>query len=458
MTTMTDLSAASAVAPWRAALARLAWGLALRLLTPVLLLRLLWRARREPLYGHALVERLGLGAPVPAGAVWLHAVSLGETRAAQPLVDALRAARPGLRLLLTHGTATGRETGAAQLRPGDAQRWLPLDLPGATARFLRRHRPVVGVLMETEVWPALQHAAVCAGVPVFLVNARLSDKSLRRSLRFNALLRPAVASMTGVLAQTPADARRLVLAGALVERVQVCGNLKFDLVPEPALLERGRRWRSALARKRTVVLAASWREGEDEPLLGAWQRWTRRLHEQHGLTDAELPLLVLVPRHPQRFDEIAQGVTQAGFSLARRSGWGPAGVDAVPPDADHTADVWLGDSMREMPLYYGLATVALLGGSFEPLGGQNLIEAAACCCPVLAGPHTFNFAEATELALQAGAARRCADMAQALAQGLALCADPAERAAMRDRALGFSSAHRGAAARMAGALQTLRPR
>jgi 3-deoxy-D-manno-octulosonic-acid transferase len=472
MTTMTDLSAASAVAPWRAALARLAWGLALRLLTPVLLLRLLWRARREPLYGHALVERLGLGAPVPAGAVWLHAVSLGETRAAQPLVDALRAARPGLRLLLTHGTATGRETGAAQLRPGDAQRWLPLDLPGATARFLRRHRPVVGVLMETEVWPALQHAAVCAGVPVFLVNARLSDKSLRRSLRFNALLRPAVASMTGVLAQTPADARRLVLAGALVERVQVCGNLKFDLVPEPALLERGRRWRSALARKRTVVLAASWREGEDEPLLGAWQRWTRRLHEQHGLTDAELPLLVLVPRHPQRFDEVAAAVQAVGLSLARRSLWrresgAGEGVGKVvgagsPAAADAACAVWLGDSMREMPAWYALADVCLLGGSWAPLGGQNLIEAAACACPVLMGAHTFNFAAAAEDALAAGAALRCVDLDTALEQagvwlGLGCGAWSTTSTTstaltlpeLRRAALAYAAAHQGAAQRMA---------
>ncbi|MEY4750318.1 MAG: hypothetical protein RIQ60_2532 [Pseudomonadota bacterium] len=467
-----------AVPPWRASLARLAWGLALRLLTPLLLLRLLWRARREPMYGHALAERLGLGEPVAAGALWLHAVSLGETRAAQPLIDALRVARPGLRLLLTHGTATGRETGATLLHPGDAQRWLPLDLPGATARFLARHRPLAGVLMETEVWPALQHAAVRAEVPMFLVNARLSEKSLRQSLRFNALLRPAVASMRGVLAQTRADADRLQVAGAPADRVNVCGNLKFDLQPEPALLERGRRWRSGVAPGRAVVLAASWREGEDLPLLAAWQRWTTRLREARGLAAAELPLLVLVPRHPQRFDEVAGLVEAGGLTLARRSRWGEADP-AGPSAADGERDVWLGDSMREMPAWYALADLCLLGGSWAPLGGQNLIEAAACACPVLMGAHTFNFAAAAEDALTAGAALRCADLDAALAQagvwlgletaadaGGSACAGAAAPAAsatvdlstLRAAALAYAAAHQGAARRMAHEILAHLPR
>jgi len=161
-------------------------------------------------------------------------------------------------------------------------------------------------------------------------------------------------------------------------------------------------------------------------------------------------LLAVVPRHPQRFDEIAGLIESAGLKLARRSSWGDE-----PPAEALAADVWLGDSMREMPLYYGLASVALLGGSFEPLGGQNLIEAAACSCPVLAGPHTFNFAEAAELSIAAGAAERCAGLAEAVARGLALCADHAARQSMSDRALAFSAAHRGAAKRMAEALLAL---
>jgi 3-deoxy-D-manno-octulosonic-acid transferase len=467
----------------RATMALVAWGLALRLLTPVLLLRLLWRARREPMYGHHLVERLGLGGPVAPGAVWIHAVSLGETRAAEPLIAALRELRPGLRLLLTHGTATGREAGLPLLRPGDAQRWLPFDLPGATARFLRRHRPVVGVLMETEVWPQLQAAALRAGVPMVLANARLSDKSLRQGLRFDALLRPAAATMTRVLAQTDADAARLRLAGAgegdgsgAAPVVSVVGNLKFDLLPEPALLDLGRRWRTAVAPGRPVLLAASWREGEDEPLLAAWVA-RLRLHAQ-AQDASSAPLLVLVPRHPQRFDLVASLVESAGLTLSRRSSWPGAGFgagvdpaaganaaprasvsaaagavsDAQPPASAASVDVWLGDSMREMPAWYALADAALLGGSFARLGGQNLIEAAACGCPVLMGPHTFNFAAAAELAVEAGAAQRADDLDQALTMAHDLFVDTDVLARRRAAALSFAAAHQGAARRIAVAV------
>ncbi|MBP7522750.1 MAG: 3-deoxy-D-manno-octulosonic acid transferase, partial [Leptothrix sp. (in: Bacteria)] len=194
---------------WAETLARWSYGLLMRLLLPLLLLRLLWRAHREPLYGRWLGERLGLGAASNPGAIWIHAVSLGETRAAEPLILRLRELRPGVPLLLTHGTATGREAGQGLLAAGDAQRWLPLDTPGATQRFFRRHRPAVGVLMETEVWPALLFAAAEAGVPMVLANARLSARSLRKSLRFDRLLRPAARRLALVLAQTADDAQRL---------------------------------------------------------------------------------------------------------------------------------------------------------------------------------------------------------------------------------------------------------
>jgi len=216
-----------------------------------------------------------------------------------------------------------------------------------------------------------------------------------------------------------------------VSRVDVAGNLKYDIAVDAALIARGQSWAAQLGRP--VLMLAVSREGEEAALLA---EWTKR--------PAPRPLLAIVPRHPQRFDEIAALITGAGFTLARRSGWGDE-----PPAEALQADVWLGDSMREMPLYYGLANVALLGGSFEPLGGQNLIEAAACGCPVLAGPHTFNFAEATELALAAGAAEHCASLADAVTRGLALCGDATTRGAMSANALAFSAAHRGAARRMA---------
>ena len=420
----------------RERLALTGYGQLMRLLLPLLMGRLLWRAREEPLYGAALGERLGLGRTSRPGALWLHAVSLGETRAAEPLVQALRRARPDLRLLLTHGTATGREAGAALLREGDEQRWLPLDTPGAVRRFLRRHRPALGVLMETEVWPMLLHEAAQAGVPVALANARLSEKSLRQSLRFDALLRPAARSFSAVLAQTTEDAQRLKQAGAT--GVEVCGNLKYDLQPAPELLAAGLSWRAGLGRP--VVLAASWREGEDEPLL---QAWTRRLAAWPA--QQPRPLLLLVPRHPQRFAEVAGRVEAAGLALVRRSGWGEGGPGAKARDAE----VWLGDSMREMPAYYACADVALLGGSFTPLGGQNLIEAAACGCPVVMGPHTFNFALPAERALAAGAARRAADMAAALDQALALAVDGSGHALAVQAARDFAAADQGAARRMA---------
>jgi len=431
------LSPSGAAPPLRARLARLAYSTLLRLATPVYLARLWWRGRREPLYRCAWHERLGsFRGDAQPGRLWLHAVSLGETRAATALIDALRRQRPGLRLLLTHGTATGREAGAALLRDGDAQAWLPYDTPGAVRRFLRHHRPAAGVIMETEVWPNLLHAAHAAGVPLVLANARLSERSRARGERLRALMRPAAARFTQVLAQTEDDARRLRASGA--SAVQVMGNLKFDVTPPSDLLVRGRQWRRTLGR--AVVLAASTREGEEEPLLRAWR-------ELRG----PRPLLLLVPRHPQRFDAVGAMIAAAGLRGLRRSGWADA-----PPAMAATADVWLGDSVGEMPLYYALADVALLGGSFAPLGGQNLIEAAACGCPLLMGPHTFNFAQAAEMSLAAGAARRVAGIEEGVRCAAALAVDEARLLVSR-QALAFATQHRGAAERLAAAITALLP-
>ena len=419
------------MSPW---LARSAYALLLRLALPAYLLRLWWRGRLEPAYRQWWGERLGWGSmPGAPGRLWLHAVSLGETRAAAPLIDALRAARPGLRLLLTHGTATGREAGLGLLREGDAQAWLPYDTPGAVRRFFRHHQPLAGVLMETEVWPQLLFQAHALGVPLVLANARLSERSSKKGQRLSALLHPAMASFTRVLAQSEADAARLRAAGA--QGLQVLGNLKFDMSPSAELLALGKAWRQQVARP--VVLAAVTREGEEAPLLATW-----------AALPAPRPLLLLVPRHPQRFDEVAALVVHAGLTLSRRSGWPPSGI---PEEA---VDVWLGDSLGEMPAYYAAADVALLGGSFAPLGGQNLIEAAACGCPLVMGPHTFNFAQAAELALAAGAAVRAADLDAAVQQALDLIRGP-RQPQMRERALAFADVHRGAAGRMAACVLEL---
>ena len=394
-------------------------------------------------------ERLGCygSEPPSAGWVWVHAVSLGETRAAAALVAALRAQRPGLRLLLTHGTATGRAAGAALLQPGDRQAWLPYDTPGAVARFFRHFQPAIGVLMETEIWPNLLHAAQRRGVPMVLANARLSERSARKAQRFQALFRPAAQCVNLVLAQTTEDAERLRAAGA--PQVEVCGNVKFDVSPDAQQLARGAAWRQAL--ERPIVLAASTREGEEDALLVAWQQ----MRQQQPTTAPHAhPLLLIVPRHPQRFDEVAARVADSGLTLQRRSSWA-----AMPAPEAAQADVWLGDSIGEMATYFGCARVALLGGSFAPLGGQNLIEAAACGCPVLMGPHTYNFADAAALAQREGAAMRVDDISDAVrvsAEMLAAAGPVAGSASMApeaypsaERALAFARRHRGAALRMA---------
>ena len=406
------------------------YGLVLRMATPVYLLRLWRRGATEPGYRFRLLERLGFypGRPPIPGALWLHAVSLGETRAAVPLIDALRAARPELRLLLTHGTATGRAAGRKLLLDVDGQVWLPYDTPGATRRFLRHFQPSVGVLMETELWPSLMREAERAGVPMVMANARLSERSAAKGASLAALMHPAAARLTLVLAQTVDDARRLREAGA--PRVMVSGNLKFDMTPPARLTALGLQWRQAV--NRPVVLAASTREGEEGALLSAW-----------AALPVPRPLLLLVPRHPQRFEAVAALVRMQALSLLCRSEW-----DDSPPSDAAAADVWLGDSMGEMPVYYACADVALLGGSFAPLGGQNLIEAAACGCPVVMGPHTFNFAQASKQALLARAALR----ADNIVVGVAAAADLARAPDRNDwvqRALDFAAAHRGAATVMA---------
>jgi 3-deoxy-D-manno-octulosonic-acid transferase len=434
-------------------LARAAYSTLLWLAVPAYGLKLWWRGRAEPLYRHALGERFGWygGQPASSGWLWVHAVSLGETRAASALLTALRAQRPGVRLLLTHGTATGRAAGAALLHPGDRQAWLPFDTPGAVERFLAHFRPAVGVLMETEIWPNLLHAAQRRRIPMVLANARLSERSARKATRYAALFRPVAASVGLALAQTQQDADRLRAAGA--PHVEVSGNLKFDVTPDAAQLALGAAWKQAL--QRPVVLAASTREGEEAALLSAWQRSCSQRRAPH-------PLLLIVPRHPQRFDDVAALIEASGWTSIRRSHWAN-----VPPPAAEAADVWLGDSIGEMAVYFGCASVALLGGSFEPLGGQNLIEAAACGCPVLMGPSTFNFAEAAELARREGAAQRVADIDEAVrvavemaSKSVGLAAPDASRASPEtppspQRALEFAARHRGAAERMAQQINAL---
>ncbi|MBN8743131.1 MAG: 3-deoxy-D-manno-octulosonic acid transferase [Thiomonas arsenitoxydans] len=409
------------------------YGLLWRLALPFALLRLWWRGRAEPLYRQYWAERLGwfngksASATTTGPRVWVHAVSLGETRAAAPLIEALRERMPQMRLLLTHMTATGRAAGAELLQPGDLQVWLPYDLPGPMRRFLRRFQPCAAVLMETEVWPNLAEQCRAAGVPVLLANARLSARSASRWQRWPSLARVAWGGLFAA-AQTPEDARRIQALGAA--QATSLGNLKFDMRADPALMQLGEQWKAAAARP--VLLLASTREqgGQSEEAL---------LLAALPLALAQRALLVWVPRHPQRFDAVAQLLAGQGHAVQRRSMGAPTAETAV----------WLGDSLGEMAAYYAMADAAFIGGSLLPLGGQNLIEACACGCPVVLGPSQFNFAAAAQAAIDGGAAVQAMDAAQVWAAFARWLDDPPLRQQASQSARAFAAAHQGAAQRQA---------
>jgi 3-deoxy-D-manno-octulosonic-acid transferase len=391
---------------WRERWALLGYNWLMQLLQPVLRIKLRRRARQEPEYGVHIEQRFGRYSEQPpqGGFVWLHAVSLGETRAAALLLPALREAIPGMRLLLTHSTATGWHQGRSLLQAGDQQAWLPWDTEQATRQFLTQFNPRMGLLMETEVWPNLVQACRQAQVPLCLINARMSEKSCTKALRWPRLSGPAYRGLSAVLAQTPSDAHRLRALGC--PGVDVVGNLKFDVTVSEQSQALALRWQSGLS-SRQVVMLASTREGEELMWLQALQSNPERLAQFKALG----VLWLLVPRHPQRFDEVHALLEQAGCRCEKRSAWG----DLAPTSAlKAEVDVLLGDSLGEMQAYYLVSQMALLGGSFAPLGGQNLIEAAACGCPVVMGPHTFNFADAAESAAACGAALRVPNMQAAL--------------------------------------------
>lgn len=406
----------------------LAWWLAL----PLVLGRLWLRGRKEPGYRQHLGERFGFYAPKPAAPLlWVHAVSVGETRAAEPLIDALLAAYPHHAILLTHMTPTGRATGQALYgKHGERLRqcYLPYDTGWMVGRFLRHFKPVICVLMETEVWPNVMAQCRRHHVPVALVNARLSARSLAKAQRLSALMGEAARAMSCVAAQTEADAERLRSLGA--PQVAVTGSVKFDVTPPATAVEKGLAMR-ALIGERPVLLCASTREGEESMILDAWQK------VGPGAADA---LLLIVPRHPQRFDEVARMVQERGLALARRST-----MDERPIAG--AVRVLLGDSMGEMFAYYAACDLAFIGGSLLPLGGQNLIEACAVGKPVLIGPHTFNFAAVSEDAVAAGAALRVEDADAMAREALRLLGSAEQRGAMGGRALAFARQHRGATER-----------
>ena len=408
---------------------RLAYALAWVLATPFVLLRLAWRARRQRGYLSRLGERFGHYAAAPqAPRIWIHGVSVGETRAAALLADALLRRFPGHRILLTHMTPTGRETGEALFGDRVERAWLPYDMGFAVRRFLAHFRPRFGVILETEAWPRLLEEAARARIPVVLANARLSERSARRYSRAPAFARWAFGNFTGVAAQSAEDAARIEALGA--RKPAVLGNVKFDVDVPAAAAALARELRARVQGDRAAWVAGSTRAGEEALLLDALS----------AMPAAERGLLVIVPRHPQRFDEVAALARERGLRVARRSEEAAIGADI---------DVLVGDSMGEMLAYYGMADAVIVGGSLLDYGAQNLIEAAAMGRPVIVGPSTYNFRDAAREAIAAGAAVAVRDAPEALREARRIGGDASLKAAMGEKARAFVAAHRGAVERLA---------
>ncbi len=404
---------------------RLLYSLLLYLALPFVPVKLLWRGVKQPAYKKHWGERFGFySTPVSRPVVWLHCVSVGETRAAEPLIKALQQQYPNHQILITHTTPTGRET-SEQLFADTVQRvYLPYDLPFAVNHFLRHFKPAIGLLMETELWFNLIAACKQHGIPLLLLNARLSEKSAKGYAKLGKLATDGLHSLSAVAAQTAEDFARLQALGA--NNISVAGNLKFDVKPPADSVDKGLQLRQSFGSERTIFLAASTREGEEKHILDA-------------VKDLAI-LTVIVPRHPQRFNEVESIIKNAGFTYQRRSNL----VGAI----DKNIQVVLGDSMGELFAYYAACDFTFIGGSLLKYGGQNLIEAASMGKPILIGKYTYNFAEATNNAVKAGAAIQVKNAEELRDRIQYLLHNALKREKMQLAALRFSEASTGATTRM----------
>ncbi len=424
---------------------------------PLVLLRLWWRGRSERGYRKNIGERFGFAGASPAkqNVMWIHAVSVGEVRAALPLIGKLRIAFPHSPVMLTCMTPTGRRTARELLADDIDVRYVPYDLPWALALFIRRIRPRMLIVMETELWPNLIHACHANAVPAFLVNARLSAKSQQGYLKFapvRSLVRDALQSFAAVMAQSEDDATRLKSLGA--HDVHVTGNMKFDLTLDDAAVARGLVWHRAMNGRR-VILLASTRDNEELSLARAFKQvtdWPADPDSNQDGDKRQRPLLVIVPRHPTRFDHVFEQLQNDGFEVRRRRALDDNA--STPAAALAHADVWLGDSMGEMHAYYAMCDIAIIGGSFQPLGGQNLIEAAALGKAIIMGPSTYNFSEAVQLATAANAMLSVADSVGAIAAAKALLADATRLRQIGANAQAFAQAHGGATDRTLAVIES----
>ncbi len=411
---------------------------------PLILLRLAWRAWRAPAYARRVGERFALGlAPLQPDGIWLHAVSVGESIAAAPLVRELLARYPQLPITITCMTPTGSERiralFPAEQYAGRIQHcYLPYDLPWTAARFLRQLRPRLAVIMETELWPNFIAACERRAIPVVLANAPLSERPARGYARFARPTAPMLARLQLIAVQSAAEAQRFLQLGARPEAVQVTGSIKFDLQVDAQLLARATACRADWG-ARPVWIAASTHAGEDEIALAAHRQLLARWPQA---------LLILVPRHPERFNSVYELCQRQGFATCRRS------ADAQPQATDV---LLLGDTMGELLFLYALADVALVGGSLVANGGHNLLEPAALGKPVLSGPHLFNFLEISSQLREAGALREVQD-ADSLAREVAqLWQSRDDWQAMSEAGLAVLRRNQGALARLLGGIQRLLP-
>ena len=417
-------------------------------LLPWLLIRLAFKAQSEPLYASKVWERLGLYAKEPTHDsdrwIWIHAVSLGETRVAGILMQAMRSRDAHLRFLLTHATATGRQEGARYLSERDHQVWQPWDISWCVRSFLTRFKPHIGLLIETEVWPNMVKACQTTQMPLVLVNGRMSEKSFKSASRLSALSRPAFEGLAGVWTQSPADAQRLNALGAHVQGV--LGSMKFDAEPDRELLQLGHQWKAS--RAQPMVLLASSRPGEEELFL-------QKINELPTEVQTQV-LWAIVPRHPQRFDEVTALGKRMGFECFRRSHWvSLERMQDVFGQRSNAKTLFIGDSLGEMNFYYASAQVCLLGASFLPLGGQNLIEPMACSCPVVVGPYTYNFEKIATQAKDQGAAMGVQSMSQGVSESLAILNTPEIAAQLELKGLAFVQSQQGATHKTVEALWPL---
>jgi 3-deoxy-D-manno-octulosonic-acid transferase len=417
----------------------------IRCAVPFAYAAILWRALSDRQYWQGLAERLGFGAALPAPSIWLHAVSLGEMSAAAPLLRALRLRFPEIPLVVTTATPAGRARAAALIGGGADIRFLPYDTPGSVRRFLKRIRPRAAIIMETELWPNLLRECERGGIPVLLASARLSAKSVTQYRRFGSLFARVFSKNLLVAAQSGEDAERFRSIGAAAERTVVVGNVKFDVSVDAGIAEAGRALRAAYAGTRPVWIAGSTHAGEEEQLLDA-----------HAMLLASTPnaVLLLVPRHKDRFAGVAELLARRGLKFARRSRMA-SGAEA--PQLPSDAPVLLVDTVGELATLYASADVTFVGGSLVPTGGHNLLEPAALGLPVLTGPSYFNGKEIAQLLLARGAAlevKNAPDLAAVLQR---LLASPGMRASIGAVGKEIIAENRGSVAKLLALIEPWLP-